>query len=68
MWILIFLTVVVYIITGLAIREVWGLRGGYGKGVWCNSSTYMRAALEHRSGMIFASIFITILWGWHFIA
>jgi hypothetical protein len=62
---LVLFTVHVYMLTYFAYRHVDGLLGGYGKGVWCNSSPYMQEALEDRTELTFISSLITILWIWY---
>ena len=46
-------------------REVWGLNGGYGRGVWAECSTYMMDARSNRrTSTVSLTLFTTI----HFLA
>ncbi len=44
-----------------ACKEVWGLCGGFGKGVWSESSSYMIEARNFRVQSFIILIFATVL-------
>ncbi|EKD89605.1 MAG: hypothetical protein ACD_33C00034G0002 [uncultured bacterium] len=58
----ILISVIIFFTTIHTFIHVKGLRGGYGKGVWCNSSTFMQDAIENRNTMILISILIILSW------
>lgn len=45
-----------------SVLHVKGLRGGYGKGRWDESSYFMKEALEYRASSIFVLVLIIIFW------
>lgn len=55
-------TLAIYLMTIGAFLRVRGLRGAYGKGIWCNSSPILWEALDDRNASTFLSFIITVSW------
>ena len=61
-WVFIVFDVVVAIHCFFCWREVWGLRGGYGKGVWSEEiGGYLDTAKDARRNSTLLLMFFTVL-------
>jgi hypothetical protein len=53
--------VIFFVLYVNAARRVWGLSGGYGKGVWSTHSTYWVDACEARNKSLFFFIVVSAI-------
>lgn len=60
-WIITIFDIFLFIEVVLSWQHVFGMLGGYGKGVWAESSSYMIEAREHRRNITLLFLLFTAL-------
>lgn len=58
---IVLINIIIIIRLFISLYKVWGLNGGYGKGVWAESSSFMMDARENLNNSIIGLLIIILL-------